>query len=182
MVCAGASEQGVSQWASAFAEQGLGISKAIGDLAGPLSFALCMALSRTFYGKFGEKIDLDKFMKVSAVLCVGAYLSAALAPHPVLNLLGCGICGLSVGIMWPGSFSRASRVLSRGGTAMFALLALGGDLGCSLGPTVVGTVSDLANGNLHMGILAAVIFPALMLLCLIFGFQGGKNHDVLRAK
>lgn len=175
MVCAGASEQGVSQWASAFAEQGLGISKAIGDLAGPLSFALCMALSRTFYGKFGEKIDLDKFMKVSAALCVGAYLSAALAPHPVLNLLGCGICGLSVGIMWPGSFSRASRVLSRGGTAMFALLALGGDLGCSLGPTVVGTVSDLANGNLHMGILAAVIFPALMLLCLIFGFQGGKK-------
>jgi len=175
MVCSGASEQGVSQWASAFAERGLGITKAVGDLAGPMSFALCMALSRTYYGKFGEKIDLDKFMKISAALCVGAYLSASLAPHPVLNLLGCGICGLSVGIMWPGSFSRASQVLSRGGTAMFALLALGGDLGCGLGPTVVGAVSDLANGNLHVGILAAVIFPALMLLCLIFGFKGGKK-------
>lgn len=179
MICAGASEQGVSQWASAFAERGLGIDKAIGDLAGPLSFALCMALSRTFYGKFGDKIDLDKFMKWSAVLCIGAYLTAALAPHPVLNLLGCGICGLSVGIMWPGSFSRASRVLPRGGTAMFALLALGGDFGCSLGPTVVGTVSDLAKGNLHLGVLAAVVFPALMALCLI---KGGKKDDVLRAK
>ena len=179
MICAGASEQGVSQWASGFAERGLGIDKAIGDLAGPLSFALCMALSRTFYGKFGDKIDLDKFMKWSAVLCIGAYLTAALAPHPVLNLLGCGICGLSVGIMWPGSFSRASRVLPRGGTAMFALLALGGDFGCSLGPTVVGTVSDLAKGNLHLGVLAAVVFPALMALCLI---KGSKKDDVLRAK
>lgn len=179
MICAGASEQGVSQWASAFAERGLGIDKAIGDLAGPLSFAFCMALSRTFYGKFGDKIDLDKFMKWSAVLCIGAYLTAALAPHPVLNLLGCGICGLSVGIMWPGSFSRASRVLPRGGTAMFALLALGGDFGCSLGPTVVGTVSDLAKGNLHLGVLAAVVFPALMALCLI---KGGKKDDVLRTK
>lgn len=179
MICAGASEQGVSQWASAFAERGLGIDKAIGDLAGPLSFAFCMALSRTFYGKFGDKIDLDKFMKWSAVLCIGAYLTAALAPHPALNLLGCGICGLSVGIMWPGSFSRASRVLPRGGTAMFALLALGGDFGCSLGPTVVGTVSDLAKGNLHLGVLAAVVFPALMALCLI---KGGKKDDVLRTK
>ena len=172
MVCAGASEQGVSQWVSAFAERGLGIDKAIGDLAGPLSFAFCMALSRTFYGKFGDKVDLDKFMRLSAVLCIGAYLTAALAPHPVLNLLGCGICGLSVGIMWPGSFSRASRVLPRGGTAMFALLALGGDFGCSLGPTVVGAVSDLAKGNLHTGILAAAVFPALMVLCLI---KGGKK-------
>ena len=175
MVCSGASEQGVSQWASAFAERGLGIPKAVGDLAGPLSFALCMALSRTFYGKFGDKIDLDKFMKRSAILCVFSYLAAALAPHPALNLIGCGLCGLSVGIMWPGSFSRASRVLPRGGTAMFALLALGGDLGCSLGPTLVGTVSDAAAGNLHIGILAATIFPVLMVLCLIFGFRRQKR-------
>lgn len=175
MVCSGASEQGVSQWASAFAERGLGIPKAVGDLAGPLSFALCMALSRTFYGKFGDKIDLDKFMKRSAILCVFSYLAAALAPHPALNLIGCGLCGLSVGIMWPGSFSRASRVLPRGGTAMFALLALGGDLGCSLGPTLVGTVSDAAAGNLYIGILAATIFPVLMVLCLIFGFRRQKR-------
>ena len=181
MVCSGASEQGISQWASAFAEGGLGIPKAIGDLAGPLSFAFCMALSRTFYGKRGDKIDLDKFMRWSAVLCVVSYLTAALAPHPVLNLIGCGLCGLSVGILWPGSFSRADSVLPRGGTAMFALLALGGDLGCSLGPTLVGTVSDAAN-SLHRGILAGVIFPALMILCLIFGLKGEKRNDVLRTK
>lgn len=182
MICSGASEQAVSQWASAFAERGLGIDKAIGDLAGPLSFALFMAASRTFYGKFGDKIDLDKFMKVSTVLCIAAYLTASLAPHPALNLLGCGLCGLSVGIMWPGSFSRASQVLSRGGTAMFALLALGGDLGCGAGPTLVGFVSDLAGGSLHMGILAAVIFPVAMTVCLLFGLKGGKQNDVLRAK
>lgn len=182
MVCSGASEQGVSQWASAFAERGLNIPKAVGDLAGPLCFALFMALSRTFYGKFGHKIDLDKFMKSSTFLCIAAYLTAALAPHPVLNLIGCGLCGLSVGILWPGSFSRASQVLSRGGTAMFALLALGGDLGCSLGPTLVGAVSDMAKGNLHVGILAGVIFPVAMTLCLFIGLRGGKQNDVLRTK
>ena len=181
MVCSGASEQGISQWASAFAEGGLGIPKAIGDLAGPLSFAFCMALSRTFYGKRGDKINLDKFMRWSAVLCVVSYLTAALAPHPALNLTGCGLCGLSVGILWPGSFSRADSVLPRGGTAMFALLALGGDLGCSLGPTLVGAVSDAAN-SLHRGILAGVIFPALMIFCLIFGLKGEKRNDVLRTK
>ena len=174
MVCSGASEQGISQWASAFAEGGLHIPKAVGDLAGPLSFAFCMALSRTFYGKHGEKIDLDKFMRWSAGLCVASYLTAALAPHPALNLLGCGLCGLFVGIMWPGSFSRAAGALPRGGTAMFALLALGGDLGCSLGPALVGGVSDMAK-SLHVGILAGVIFPALMILCLTFGLRGVKH-------
>lgn len=174
MICSGASEQAVSQWASAFAERGLGIDKAIGDLAGPLMFALFMALSRTFYGKFGHKIDLDKFMKSSTVLCIAAYLTASLAPYPVLNLLGCALCGLSVGILWPGTFSRASQVLSRGGTAMFALLALGGDLGCGVGPTLVGTVSDIANGNLHTGILAAAVFPVAMAVCLLFGLKGEK--------
>ena len=182
MVCAGASEQAVSQWASAFAERGLGIDKAIGDLAGPLSFALFMASARTFYGKFGHKINLDQFMRISTVLCIGAYLLASLAPHPALNLLGCAVCGLSVGIMWPGSFSKASQVLPRGGTAMFALLALGGDLGCSSGPSLVGAVSDLAGGNLHAGILTAVVFPVAMTICLFWGLKGEKSDDVLRTK
>lgn len=131
MVCAGASEQAVSQWASTFAEKVLGVDKTIGDLAGPMTFAILMGSARAFYGKYGEKLDLDKFMIGSSILCVISYLLISLSPSPVLSLVGCGICGLSVGIMWPGSFSKAAAGLKRGGTAMFALLALGGDLGCS---------------------------------------------------
>lgn len=164
MTCAGASEQAVSQWASTFAEQGLGVSKTIGDLAGPMSFAVLMGSSRAFYGKFGDKIDLDKFMTGSAVLCIASYLLISLSPSPVLSLVGCGLCGLSVGIMWPGSFSKASAALRNGGTAMFALLALGGDLGCSGGPTLVGYVSSAASDNLKKGILAGVIFPVLLIV------------------
>ena len=164
MTCAGASEQAVSQWASTFAEQGLGVSKTIGDLAGPMSFAILMGSSRAFYGKFGDKIDLDKFMTGSAVLCIASYLLISLSPSPVLSLVGCGLCGLSVGIMWPGSFSKASAALRNGGTAMFALLALGGDLGCSGGPTLVGYVSSAASDNLKKGILAGVIFPVLLIV------------------
>ncbi len=163
MVCAGASEQSVSQWASAFAEKGLGISKAAGDLAGPMAFAILMGLSRLFYGKYGERIDLERFMTYSSLLCVFAYLVTALAPAPVVSLAACAVCGLSVGIMWPGTFSRASETLPRGGTAMFALLALGGDLGCAGGPTLVGLVSEGAGDNMKAGILAAVIFPILLL-------------------
>lgn len=136
MVCAGASEQAVSQWASTFAEKGLGVSKAVGDLAGPMAFAILMGSARAFYGKFGDKIDLDKFMVGSGLLCIGSYLLISLSPLPQLSLLGCAICGLSVGIMWPGSFSKASAVMRNGGTAMFALLALGGDLGCSGGSDI----------------------------------------------
>ena len=164
MTCAGASEQAVSQWASTFAEQGLGVSKTIGDLAGPMSFAVLMGSSRAFYGKFGDKIDLDKFMTGSAVLCIASYLLISLSPSPVLSLVGCGLCGLCVGIMWPGSFSKASAALRNGGTAMFALLALGGDLGCSGGPTLVGYVSSAASDNLKKGILAGVIFPVLLIV------------------
>lgn len=166
MVCSGASEQAVSQWASAFAEMGLGISKTAGDLAGPLTFAALMGSARVFYGKFGEKIDMDKFMIGSAVLCVVSYLIAALSPVPVFGILGCALCGFSVGIMWPGTLSKASGLLPRGGTAMFALLALAGDLGCSSGPSVVGFVSGAANGNLKVGILAAIVFPVVLLICL----------------
>ncbi|MBQ2115810.1 MAG: MFS transporter, partial [Lachnospiraceae bacterium] len=120
MVCAGASEQGVSQWASTFAEKGLGVNKAIGDLAGPMSFAILMGTSRAFYGKFGDKIDLDKFMVGSSILCILSYLCISLSPSPLLSLIGCSICGLSVGIMWPGSFSKAAKSLKTGGTALFA--------------------------------------------------------------
>ena len=164
MTCAGASEQAVSQWASTFAEQGLGVPKTIGDLAGPMSFAILMGSSRAFYGKFGDKIDLDKFMTGSAVLCIASYLLISLSTSSVLSLVGCGLCGLSVGIMWPGSFSKASAALRNGGTAMFALLALGGDLGCSGGPTLVGYVSSAASDNLKKGILAGVIFPVLLIV------------------
>lgn len=164
MICAGASEQSVSQWASVFAEKGLGISKMAGDLAGPMAFAVLMGLSRAFYGKYGDRIHLEKFMIFSSILCVISYLWISLIPSPVISLIGCGICGLSVGIMWPGTFSKASAIIPKGGTAMFALLALGGDVGCSGGPTLVGMVSSALQDNLKMGILAGIIFPALLLL------------------
>lgn len=164
MMCAGASEQSVSQWASTFAEKGLGVTKTLGDLAGPMAFAVLMGSSRTFYGKYGHKINLDRFMLGSSALCVLSYLCVSLAPSPMLSLAGCALCGLSVGIMWPGSFSKASALIKNGGTAMFALLALAGDVGCSVGPTLVGYVSAAASGNLKAGILAAIAFPLLLIL------------------
>lgn len=173
MVCAGASELSVSQWASAFAEKGLGISKAAGDLAGPMAFAVLMGSARAFYGKYGEKLDLDLFMKISGILCVCSYLLICLVSSPVISMAGCAICGLSVGIMWPGSFSKAAVALKGGGTAMFALLALAGDVGCSGGPTLVGLVSNAADNNMKAGILAAVIFPVLLVICL--SVQGKKE-------
>lgn len=162
MICAGASEQAVSQWASTFAEKGLGVTKAIGDLAGPMAFAVLMGSSRAFYGKYGDKINLDRFMIGSSILCIASYLCISFLPYPQLSLIACAFCGLSVGIMWPGTFSKASAALRRGGTAMFALLALGGDLGCSGGPTLVGFVSSSFGDNLKAGILTAVIFPVLL--------------------
>lgn len=164
MLCAGASEQAVSQWASTFAEKGLGVSKAVGDLAGPTVFALLMATSRLLYGKFGAKIDLNKAMMASALLCVVSYLLIGLTNSPVLGLVGVGLCGLAVGIFWPGTFSTAAASLRGGGTAMFALMALAGDLGCSGGPTLAGTIAGAFGDNLRLGILCAVAFPALMIL------------------
>ena len=163
MVCAGASEQAVSQWASTFAEQALGITKTLGDLAGPMAFAILMGASRFFYGKYGDRIDLDRFMIFSSLLCILSYLGISLIPVPLVSLAACAVCGLSVGIMWPGTFSKASQALRRGGTAMFALLALGGDVVCSGGPTLVGLISSSLNDNLKAGILAAIIFPVLLL-------------------
>ena len=164
MVCAGASEQAVSQWASTFAEQGLKVSKTVGDLSGPMLFAVMMGLSRLIYGKYGDRIDLTRFMVWSSVLCIGAYLVVSLSPLPTLGFIGCGLCGLAVGIMWPGTFSMAAAALRGGGTAMFAFLALAGDLGCSAGPTLVGLISSLSGDNLKIGILAGIIFPAILLL------------------
>lgn len=164
MLCAGASEQSVSQWASIFAEKGLGVSKTAGDLAGPMAFAVLMGSARAFYGKYGEKLDLDKFMAGSSLLCAASYLCISLIPNAVFGLIGCGICGLSVGIMWPGTFSKAAATLPRGGTALFALMALAGDLGCSGGPAVVGMVSSVFQDDLKKGILAAAVFPVLLLL------------------
>lgn len=167
MMCAGASEQAVSQWASTFAEQGLGVSKAIGDLAGPMSFAILMGSARAFYGKFGDRIDLDKFMQASSLLCIVSYLCISLSPSPLFSLIGCSLCGLSVGIMWPGTFSKASAALRNGGTAMFALLALAGDVGCSGGPTLVGFATGLASDDLKKGILAGIIFPILLIVGIV---------------
>lgn len=161
MICAGASEQAVSQWASTFAEMGLGVSKTIGDLAGPMLFALLMGSARAFYGKYGERIDLDHFMTGSSILCIIAYLCISLVPSPLVGFLGCALCGLSVGIMWPGVFSKAAASVAKGGTAMFAFLALAGDVGCFAGPTVVGMVSEVFHHNLQTGILSGVVFPVL---------------------
>ncbi len=159
MICSGASEQAVSQWASTLAEKGLGVSKTMGDLAGPMAFAALMGTSRAIYGKFGAKLDLDKFMSASCVLCVAAYLLIAIVPNPVVNLLGCAVCGFSVGIMWPGSFSKAAAALPLGGTLMFAFLALGGDVGCAGGPTFAGLIASAFGDNLQRGILFATVFP-----------------------
>ena len=164
MLCAGASEQAVSQWASTFAEKGLGVTKAIGDLAGPMAFAILMGTARAFYGKYGDRLDLDKFMVSSCLLCMASYLSISLVPSPIVGLLGCAACGLSVGIMWPGTFSKAAAALPKGGTALFALMALAGDMGCSGGPTLVGMVSGCFQDNLKAGILAALVFPLLLLV------------------
>ena len=175
MVCSGASEQAVAQWASAFAEKGLGVSKALGDVTGMMTFALMMGAARVIYGKFGHKISIDKFMTGSTILCVGAYLLTSLSPVPALSLLGCAICGFSVGIMWPGTFCKAMAVLPMGGTAMFALLALAGDVGCSAGSTVVGLVSDAVGGNMQLGILTAMAFPVALLICLLKR-KNNKKH------
>ena len=148
--------------------RGLGVSKTVGDLAGPLTFASLMGSSRAFYGKYGDGIDIDKFMTVSALLCVAAYLLISLSPLPALSLVGCAVCGFSVGAMWPGSFSKASAALPAGGTAMFAFLALAGDLGCSLGPTLVGFASDAVGGNMKAGILAATVFPAALVCLMLY--------------
>ena len=165
MICAGASEQAMSQWASFFAESGLKVSKTLGDLLGPCAFAAMMALSRVFYGKMGHRIKLQRFILGSCLLCIVSYLIAVFAPIPLLALTGCALCGLSVGIMWPGTFSMAAKECPQGGTAMWAFLALAGDIGCAAGPTVVSTVSGFfSEYGIKAGLLIAIVFPLAMLL------------------
>ena len=175
MICAGASEHAVSQWASAFAEMGLGVSKTVGDLAGPMAFAVLMGLSRVIHSTKGKHWDLRKFIIFSTVLCLGSYALISLAPNPVVNLIGCAVCGFSIAIMWPGTLSIAAKTLPLGGTAMFAILALAGDIGCSAGPTLVGFISGAFGDNLKVGILCASIFPILILLCLFKGKLGKEK-------
>lgn len=175
MLCAGASEQAVSQWASTFAEQGLGVTKTVGDLAGPMAFALLMGTARLIYGKFGDRLNLDRFMKYSCVLCMASYLCIVFVPVPFVGLLGCAVCGFSVGILWPGTFSKASAAIKGGGTTMFAMLALAGDVGCSGGPTLAGLVSSAFQNDLHIGILAAIVFPVLLLVSLFLSDRETKK-------
>ena len=167
MVCVGVAEATMTQWASAFTESALGISKSIGDLAGPCMFAFFMGIARLFYGKKGEKVDLIKIMLCCAALCVVCYLFAGLSSNSIVNLIGCAICGLAVGIMWPGTISISSQKCPNGGTVMFAFLALAGDLGAAIGPTMVGVIAGAIGGNLKIGLLFATIFPVIMLLGLV---------------
>lgn len=171
MLCAGASEMAVSQWASTLAEKGLGVTKTVGDLAGPMLFAALMGTARALYGKFADRVNTERLMFASALLCALSYLCISLVPSPAISFVGCGICGFSVGIMWPGTFSRATAALPKGGTMMFALLALCGDLGCSGGPTFAGFVASAAGENLKAGVLAAVVFPALMAAMLLLSVK-----------
>lgn len=167
VLCAGASEHAVAQWASTFAEKSLGIEKSIGDLLCPAIFAVFMGIGRSLYGKYGSRIELTKAMTVSGSLCILSYLMIAAAPFRMLSVFGMALCGLSVSILWPGTYSLSSRSLSNGGSAMFALLALAGDLGCSAGPAVVGIVSEHFNDELRSGELCAMMFPIMMLICMM---------------
>ena len=167
MVCSGASESSMAQWASAFTESAMGVSKTVGDLAGPCLFAAFMGLSRMLYGKMSERLDLVRTMTVCGLLCAACYLTASLASLPILGLLGCAFCGIAVGIMWPGSISISSKKCPRGGTAMFAFLALAGDLGATVSPAMVGGISNMVGGNLKMGLLAATAFPLILIFALL---------------
>lgn len=175
MFCAGAAEMSMSQWASSFAESGLGVPKAIGDILGPCAFGIFMGSARVFYAKCSEKIRLERFMLISAVLCLGSYLLSALAAPPIISLLGCALCGLSVGIMWPGTYSLAAKKIPFGGVRMFALLALAGDIGCLVGPTGAGWIADAAGENLKISFLICTIFP-IAIISIIISIFGIKNH------
>ena len=179
MLCAGACELTVSQWASAFAEAGLHVSKQAGDLLGPMGFAVFMGSARAIFGKYGEKISLVRFMTASAVLCIICYLMIGLTGNAAAGLTGCMLCGFSVGIFWPGTFSLAAGRIKNGGTLMFALFALAGDLGCGAGPTLAGRLSSVLGDDLQGGILFAVIFPVIMLICVMLCTKREKHEKQL---
>ena len=167
MVCSGASEATMAQWASAFTESAIGVSKTVGDLAGPCLFAMFMGIARMLYGKFSERLNLTNVMLICGILCAGCYLLASLSALPILGLAGCALCGLAVGIMWPGSISISSRKCPKGGTAMFAFLALAGDFGAMVSPAMVGSLSEMAGGDLKTGLFAATAFPVALVLTLL---------------
>jgi len=167
MICSGASEASMAQWASAFTESAMGVSKTVGDLAGPCLFAVFMGISRILYGKMSKKLDLTKTMLACGVLCVICYLAASLSSMPIIGLAGCALCGVSVGIMWPGTISISSQKCPRGGTAMFAFLALAGDLGATVSPAMVGSISNMFGGNLKTGLFVATAFPLILILGLV---------------
>lgn len=167
MICSGASEASMAQWASAFTESAMGVSKTVGDLAGPCMFAVFMGISRVIYGKMSEKLNLTKTMLACGMLCVICYLTAALSSLPIIGLAGCAFCGIAVGIMWPGTISISSQKCPKGGTAMFAFLALAGDLGATISPAIVGNISNMVGGNLKIGLLVATVFPLVLIFSLI---------------
>lgn len=175
MFCAGAAEQAMGQWASSFAESGLGVSKAMGDLLGPFLFAILMGLARIGYAFSGGRIKLFSMIAYSSVLCIFCFLLTALSPLPIVALIGCALCGLAVGILWPGTYSLAARKISFGGVKMFAYLALAGDIGCLVGPTAAGWIADACGNNLKVSFLVSIIFPALILLMLFLGSHKPKN-------
>ena len=177
MICSGASEASMAQWASAFTESAIGVSKTVGDLAGPCLFAMFMGISRVLYGKFSEKLDLTKVMLVCGIMCAGCYLLASLSIVPILGLAGCALCGMTVGIMWPGSISISSQNCPKGGTAMFAFLALAGDLGAMVSPTMVGSISEMAGGNLKTGLLVATVFPMILVVGLVILKKFNKSYS-----
>ena len=167
MLCAGATELSMSQWASAFAEAGLGVEKWIGDLLGPCLFAVCMGTTRVFYAANSHKIGLKKGIFISAGICVVSYLIAVFSPIPIISLLGCTLCGVGSGMLWPGTYSIATNRMPKGGVPMFGLLALAGDLGCLTGPYLTGMMSTAFGGNLKAGFLFSLIFP-ITLMVMVF--------------
>lgn len=173
MMCAGASEQAVSQWASTLCENALHVSKTLGDLCGTAGFAILMGTSRALFGKLGDRISLSKAMSASALLCVFSYLLISLVPSAAAGLIGCMLCGFGVGILWPGTFSKSSAALPGGGTMMFALLALAGDVGCAAGPALAGFGADVFGGDLRIGVLCAIVFPLAMALLSILNSRRG---------
>ena len=190
MLCSGAAEQAMAQWASWFAESGLHVSKTLGDLMGPCAFAACMGISRTFYGICGHRIDLNRALMISGICCAGCYLLTVFSPWPLLALAGCAFCGLTVGLMWPGVTSLAAKQFPQAGTAMFALLALAGDLGCASGPGFAGFISGyvvkngggffekfsmVQDGGLRAGLFAVTIFP-VMLFVFLWILQRKKSN------
>ena len=180
MVCSGASELAMAQWASAYAESALGFSKAVGDIAGPCMFAVTMGISRVLFGKASDKMKLNRFMIGSGILCFVCYLLASFSENPIIGLAGCIVCGFSVGIMWPGTISISSKAFPTGGTAMFALLAMAGDLGGSIGPAIVGRVADMFGGSIHVGMRIGLLFP--ITLCFMLFLFNIMNHNANKQK